>query len=74
MSLIFWGTILLAGLAAIQWGARRLSGLLDILRLRFGLAETACGALLAVGTASPEISINIAAVVFGWPGIGLGTA
>jgi cation:H+ antiporter len=74
VSLILWGGILLAGIAAIQWGAQRLSGLLDVLRVRFGLAETACGALLALGTASPEISINIAAVVFGWPDIGLGTA
>jgi len=74
VTLVLWIAVLLAGIAAIQWGARRLSGLLDVLRVRFGLAETACGALLALGTASPEISINIAAVAFGWPGIGLGTA
>jgi cation:H+ antiporter len=74
VTLVFWSAVLLAGIAAIQWGAQRLSSLLDVLRLRFGLAETACGALLAIGTASPEISINVAAVAFGWPGIGLGTA
>ncbi|HEX2116188.1 MAG TPA: hypothetical protein VHM01_17425 [Alphaproteobacteria bacterium] len=74
MTLAIWLAVLLAGIAAIQWGAQRLTGLLDVLRVRFGLAETACGALLALGTASPEISINIAAVAFGWPGIGLGTA
>jgi cation:H+ antiporter len=74
VSLILWGAVLLAGIAAIQWGAQRLTELLNVLRQRFGLAETACGALLAVGTASPEISINIVSVAFGWPGIGLGTA
>lgn len=74
MTLVLWTAVLLVGIALIQWGARRLSRLLDALRLRFGLAETACGALLAIGTASPEISINVAAVVFGWPAIGLGAA
>jgi cation:H+ antiporter len=74
VTLAIWGAVLLAGIGAIQWGARRLSLLLEAVRLRFGLAETACGALLAIGTASPEISINIASLVFGWPDIGLGTA
>lgn len=74
MGLAVWVAVLFAGIAAIQWGAQRLSRLLDVVRERFGLAETACGALLALATASPEISINVAAVAFDWPDIGLGTA
>lgn len=74
MNLVAWIAVLLGGIVAIQWGARRVAGLLGIVQARFGFAETAGGALLALATASPEVSINIVSVAFGWPDIGLGTA
>lgn len=74
VALLVWVAVLLVAIAAIQWGARRVASLLEVTRARFGLAETAAGALLGIATASPETSINVASVVFGWPEIGLGTA
>jgi cation:H+ antiporter len=44
------------------------------MRARFGLDETAGGALVGLATATPEISINVTSVALGWPDIGLGTA
>lgn len=69
-----WFAIILCGIAAMQWGARRITALFGALRTHWGLAETAGGAMMGLATASPEISVNIASVLFGWPAIGLGTA
>ncbi|WP_448190552.1 sodium:calcium antiporter [Azospirillum sp. sgz301742] len=66
--------LILAGIALMQWGSQRVCSLLGDLRRHWGIAEVGAGALIGLATASPEISVNIASVVLGWPDIGLGTA
>lgn len=72
--LILWLGAIGAGILAMHWGAQRVSEFLGMLRGRLGLAEVASGALIGLATASPEISVNGAAVAFGWADLGLGTA
>lgn len=72
--LILWLGAIGAGILAMHWGAQRASEFLGMLRGRLGLAEVAGGALIGLATASPEISVNGAAVAFGWADLGLGTA
>jgi cation:H+ antiporter len=71
---LVWLAVIAAGILAMQWGAQRICAFCGMLRGRLGLAEVAGGALIGVATASPEISINTAAVLFGWPDLGLGAA
>lgn len=66
--------MLIAGVAAMQWGASRAADLLDAYRGRWGLPATAGGALMGIATATPETSVNVASVAFGWPDLGLGAA
>lgn len=72
--LILWLGAIGVGILAMHWGAQRVSEFLGMLRGRLGLAEVAGGALIGLATASPEISVNGAAVAFGWADLGLGTA
>lgn len=58
----------------MNWGASRACGLLTGLRERLGLSAAAGGAFMGIATASPEISVNLASVSFGWPDLGLGAA
>lgn len=58
----------------MQWGAARVCALLEVSCTRWGLPATAGGALMGLATASPEISVNLASVGFGWPDLGLGAA
>jgi cation:H+ antiporter len=74
LSLLPWIGLGVAGILAMHWGASRVCGLLEGLRLRFGLSAAAGGAFMGIATASPEISVNIASVAFGWPDLGLGAA
>jgi cation:H+ antiporter len=74
LALIGWFAAVLAGVAAMHWGSARACRLLGFLRRIWGLPATAGGVFLGIATASPEISINIASVAFGWPDIGLGAA
>ncbi len=72
--ILLWLGLTLVGILAMQWGAARACGLLTDLRRRFGLTAAAGGAFMGLATASPEISVNIASVAFGWPDLGLGAA
>jgi cation:H+ antiporter len=74
IAVVPWIALVLAGIYAMQWGAGRACGLLGHLRARFGLSAAAGGALMGVATATPEISVNVASVAFGWPDLGLGAA
>jgi cation:H+ antiporter len=74
LTLIGWFAAVLTGVAAMHWGSGRACRLLGYLRRIWGLPATAGGVFLGMATASPEISINIASVAFGWPDIGLGAA
>jgi cation:H+ antiporter len=74
MGLLLWFALVIGGIAAMQWGAARVADLLENLCGRWKLPATATGALMGVATASPEISIGVASVSFGWPDLGLGTA
>lgn len=69
-----WLALVLAGIGMMQWGSQRVCAMLGELRRHWGLAETAGGTMIGLATASPEISVNVASVAFGWPDIGLGTA
>jgi cation:H+ antiporter len=71
---LLWLAAVAGGILAMQWGAQRVCAIFGALRGRLGLAEVAGGALIGLATASPEISINTAAVLFGWPDLGLGAA
>jgi cation:H+ antiporter len=72
--LALWAAVGIAGIAAMQWGVAQVSGALTELRGRIGIGGIVAGALLGLATATPEISVNVASVVFGWPDIGLGAA
>jgi cation:H+ antiporter len=74
LSLLLWVGLVVAGIAAMQWGAARAAAALDLYRNAAGLTGTVAGTLLGVATATPEISVNVASVAFGWPDLGLGTA
>ncbi len=73
-ALALWFALVLAGVGAMHWGVQRVCAPLVVLCRHWGIAETGSGALIGLATASPEISVNIAAVALGWPDIGLGTA
>lgn len=73
-ALALWFGLILTGIGAMQWGSQRACALLGELRKHWGVAESGGGALIGLATASPEISVNIASVILGWPDIGLGTA
>lgn len=74
MGSLLWFALVIAGIAAMQWGAAQVADVLETLCGRWRLPATATGALMGVATASPEISVNVASVSFGWPDLGLGTA
>ena len=69
-----WAALVLLGIAAMQWGSSRICALLGTLRAHWGLPATVGGAFMGLATASPEISVNVASVAFGWPDLGLGAA
>jgi cation:H+ antiporter len=73
-ALLGWIALVVAGIAAMQWGAARAAGALDAYRDAAGLRGAVAGTLLGVATATPEISVNVASVAFGWPDLGLGAA
>ncbi|MEC9489476.1 MAG: hypothetical protein UMU04_00880 [Halanaerobiales bacterium] len=70
--LFFWFGVLLISAWAAHWGAGKLSFPLKMLRRQWGLTSSAGAALLAIVTASPEVSINITSAVRGVSDIGLG--
>jgi cation:H+ antiporter len=72
--LLLWLALVIVGIGAMQWGASRASDALDAYAGRAGMRGTVAGALLGMATATPEISVNIASVAFGWPDLGLGAA
>lgn len=72
-AILLFGAVVLAVLA-MQAGASRLCDMLGGLRQRLGLSSIAAGALLGLGTASPEIAVNVSSAVFGWPDLGVGAA
>lgn len=72
--IILWLGLTGAGIFAMQWGSSRACSLLTGLRQRWGLSAAAGGAFMGLATASPEISVNVASVAFGWPDLGLGAA
>ena len=66
--------LLLAGIWAMQRGAGLAGDVVDRVRRRLGYPEAAGAAFMGLATATPEISINVSSVVFGWPDLGLGAA
>jgi cation:H+ antiporter len=74
LQFILWGGLVLAGIAMMQAGAERACALLSTLRTRWGFPATVGGVFVGLATASPEISVNLASVAFGWPDLGLGAA
>lgn len=65
---------LLGGVFLMWRGSGYAGDVLDRLRRRMGYPEAAGAAFMGLATATPEISINISSVVFGWPDLGLGAA
>lgn len=65
---------LLGGVWAMQRGAGLAGDVVDRLRRRLGYPEAAGAAFMGLATATPEISINVSSVLFGWPDLGLGAA
>src|SRR5919205_2409802 len=74
LSIPLWLCLVLAGVLAMSWGATRVCTLLDEVRRRWALSATGSGALVGLATATPEFSVNVASVAFGWPDLGLGAA
>jgi cation:H+ antiporter len=74
LKLLLWVVMVVAGIAAMQWGASRAAAALDLLRTRAGMRGVVAGALLGIATAAPEVSVNLTSVGFGWPDLGLGAA
>jgi cation:H+ antiporter len=74
LSIPLWLCVVLAGVLAMNWGATRVCTLLDEVRRRWALPATGSGALVGLATATPELSVNVASVAFGWPDLGLGAA
>lgn len=74
LGLLPWAAFGLAGIGAMQWGSARCAATLESHRGAAGLRAVAAGALLGLATAAPEVSVNLAAVAFGWPDLGLGAA
>lgn len=66
--------LLLAGIWAMQKGAGLAGDIVERLRRRLGYPEAAGATLMGLATATPEISINVSSVLFGWPDLGLGAA
>jgi cation:H+ antiporter len=65
---------LLGGVFLMWRGSGYAGDVLDRLRRRMGYPEAAGAAFLGLATATPEISINVSSVLFGWPDLGLGAA
>lgn len=74
LALLVWSVTVVAGIAAMQWGASRASAGLSAYSGRVGLGGVVGGALLGIATAAPEISVNVTSVALGWPDLGLGAA
>lgn len=68
----FWWVVLLAAVWASHWGADHMAEPLGKLRTQWGFSAAAGGVLIAVATASPEVSTNAMSVVRGASDIGLG--
>lgn len=66
--------LLILAIGMMHWGASSIVGVFRNLCRRLGLTAVGGATLLGLATASPEITVNVAAVAFGWPDIGLGTA
>ena len=68
------GALLLGGVWAMSKGAGFAGDVLNATRQRLGYPEAAGAAFMGLATATPEISVNVASVAFGWPDLGLGAA
>ncbi len=66
--------LLVLAVGAMHWGASSFAGMFRNFCRRVGLTAVGGATLLGLATASPEITVNVAAVSLGWPDIGLGTA
>lgn len=64
--------VLVVAVWLAHWGADRLAAPLEKLRRRWGFSAPAGAALVAIATASPEISTNAASAMRGVSDIGLG--
>ena len=74
LSMLLLVLAVLGGILVMQWGAGRASSFFDDCCSRWGVPPTAAGALLGIATASPEITVHLASIAFGWPDLGLGAA
>lgn len=74
LTLALAAAALLGGVFLMWRGSGFAGDVLDRLRRRLGYPEAAGAAFLGLATATPEISINVSSVVFGWPDLGLGAA
>lgn len=72
MSLWLSVLILIVAIGMVHWGAEQFSAALRQIRRHWGLSTSAGGAVLAIGSASPEVAINVMSAVRGVPEIGLG--
>ena len=67
-----WLLVLIIAAFLAHWGAEQLSAPLKALRQRFGFSAAGGGALVALGSASPDVAISTVSAVTGVGGIGLG--
>lgn len=74
MSAWLWAGVLVAAVWAAHRRTERLADPLKKLRRQWGSPAAAGGALLGIGSASPEIGINVASAARGVSDIGLGAA
>ncbi|MEM8530942.1 MAG: sodium:calcium exchanger [Chloroflexota bacterium] len=72
MSIWFWWIILLLAVWAAHWGADQLAEPLQKIREQWGLSAAAGGVLIAIATASPEVSTNTASALQDATDIGVG--
>lgn len=72
MSIWFWWTVLVLAVWVAHWGADQLAEPLQKIRQQWGLSAAAGGVLIAIATASPEVSTNAASALQGATDIGIG--
>lgn len=68
-----WVVGLVLAAFATRWGAEQLAAPLKAVRQRYGFTGAAGGPLVALGSASPDVGINVVSAATGAGSIGLGS-
>lgn len=68
-----WVVGLVLAAFANRWGAEQLAAPLKAVRQRYGFTGAAGGPLVALGSASPDVGINVVSAATGAGAVGLGS-